>query len=102
MTRYNCKTCGACCIGQEVLLIPGDRVPPHMIDGPVMRKMLGRCIALRGRIGVDCGCSIYHQRPALCRTFAAGSDFCKRLRLEYCIDTEKPDQDPLAEMPRLR
>ena len=42
-----------------------------------------RCIALRGEVGKDASCSIYENRPEVCRIFTGGSDRCRSiLKLE--------------------
>jgi Fe-S-cluster containining protein len=101
---YDCVTCGACCYNPEnnrelgfidyVEIDPSDRImkKPELVrrlvvlDDDLVPHMrldhLHRCAALTGRLGVKVGCSIYHDRPEMCRTFKAGSKKCKELRKE--------------------
>jgi len=77
-----CNTCGACCRGLEVDAGEfGDDVPAHLTKedrllGLVMRTRKGQCIALRGTIGVSTRCSIYEDRPQVCRDFSPGCELC--------------------------
>ena len=80
MSTPNCRTCGACCVEQVILLGAGDKVPILMSDGLFMNKQGGRCIALTGRVGIDPLCSIYPNRPKICRVFLAGSRQCLEVR----------------------
>jgi Fe-S-cluster containining protein len=38
------------------------------------------CVALRGEVGVACGCSIYPDRPNVCRQFEVGEALCRDAR----------------------
>ena len=55
-------------------------------SGPFYRAMAGRlgsvCVAFRGEIGGQCGCSIYQLRPQGCRRFEVGSVLCRKSREE--------------------
>lgn len=42
----------------------------------------GRCAALRGALGRQVSCAIYHQRPKPCRTVQPGDGDCLRARAE--------------------
>lgn len=76
-----CQHCAACCVnGQLILVRPDDQVPHMMIVGYRMRMLAGRCVALTGRVGKDAACSIYEQRPEICRVFAPGSWACREVR----------------------
>jgi Fe-S-cluster containining protein len=94
---YDCQTCGACCFGLDVLLGDGEAehfertahlapltVMHHCAPGLVLRFMKKhaeseRCVALEGGVG-KCRCTIYEERPALCRELAAGSPDCVTAR----------------------
>ena len=80
-----CTACGACCATyrvsfrrQELDAAPGGWVPAALTEAinereACMRGTLNRtrrCLALRGTIGVEVGCTIYQQRPSPCRAFA--------------------------------
>lgn len=51
----------------------------------------GRCDALAGELR-KCSCSIYEDRPNLCREFEAGSPDCLEVRRKLGID-EAPGPD---------
>ena len=105
---YDCVTCGACCCNPDVnreleyldyveidprvrimrkpellrrLVVLDDKLRPHMRLGHHQR-----CVALKGRLGVEVGCGIYLDRPTVCREFEAGSKDCKKYRRERGID----------------
>ena len=42
----------------------------------------GQCVALEGTIGECVSCTIYEDRPAVCRTFEMASNDCLRARAE--------------------
>ena len=44
-----------------------------------------RCSALRGELGRSVECSVYEDRPAVCRRFEAGSEGCLKSRAERGI-----------------
>ena len=85
MTIPECQDCGICCrssVPDYVELMPSDEVPDimvRMIGGfPFMRMVgrpVGRCVALRVD-GSRCSCSIYADRPKVCREFERGSSRC--------------------------
>lgn len=101
--KYNCVKCGACCTYWHNIPISIEEMP-HIdenlkkyikisylgvsmklvdnIDTLQRPKNAGRCIALEGEVGKDIKCSIYEIRPPVCRRFEAGSDLCKKVRLE--------------------
>lgn len=83
MDAFDCLRCGACCaysatwpafIGDG----DGEGIPRDLIDFH-QRRMLchgNRCSALAGDIGSRAHCSVYRNRPLVCREFQAGSDDC--------------------------
>lgn len=82
----SCSSCDAVCCRLTVVVMPDDRVPRHLVDRnehglQVMAQGEdGWCIALdENRM---C-CSIYEQRPAICRKFAMGSAYCRDERELY-------------------
>lgn len=104
MADLDCQKCGACCLDQLVVLMPGDNVPFHMVIdkscaslehdddlpdgmtpldhcGLVMRNQFGRCVALEGRPGVEVSCKIYENRPAVCRVMQKGTQACQEIRV---------------------
>jgi Fe-S-cluster containining protein len=85
-----CLTCGACCVDQVILVSSGDHVPVLMRDGDFMRRQLGRCVALTGRVGIDPRCSIYADRPKICRVMRASVDHCDVIRGSYGLPPVRP------------
>jgi Fe-S-cluster containining protein len=105
---FDCVTCGACCYNPNdnreldyidyIEIETSDRImrKPELVrrlvvldDDLIPHMRLNhhqRCVALTGRLGVKVGCSIYHDRPDICRRFSAGSKKCKELRKERGID----------------
>jgi len=77
--RVSCATCAACCCRLEVMLLGDDGVPDRYIDedtwgGQVMRRLDdGWCAALDRD---SMRCTIYAQRPLICREFELGSADC--------------------------
>lgn len=75
----SCSTCAACCCRLEVMLLGDTGVPWRFIDeddwgGQVMRRLDdGWCAALDRD---SMRCTIYEQRPMICREFALGSADC--------------------------
>jgi Fe-S-cluster containining protein len=101
----DCRTCGACCHGDElwIRLAAGDverlgderarRLTVLVESGRgfvarSMRMTAGRCTAYRDALpdGAGCGCSIYDARPAICRAFESGSADCLAARRRRGID----------------
>lgn len=104
----DCRACGACCRGFVVNVESSDTgVPEPMIKedllwGRMMRETgcgrggdrsrnagYGRCIALRGEVGVAARCSIYEMRPAVCRDFEVGSRLCLIARRRAGLPVEE-------------
>lgn len=97
--------CGACCGTFDVWLDEGDldRIArkPHIRALTVLHhspsgwtatfmrrdESTHRCTALAGEMR-DCRCTIYEDRPELCRAFEAGSDDCLAARKRWNIDVE--------------
>ncbi len=99
--EFDCRRCGACCLTFDVLLTPGEadefadraalRSLTVLYNGPffppprfMRREADGKCAALAGGLG-DCACTIYEDRPNLCRVFEAGSDDCIEARARLGI-----------------
>ena len=84
----DCQSCGACCSysWEWPTLIgfgDGDGLPRHLIEDGRMRCNGNRCAALAGTIGEEVHCTVYEDRPLVCREFAAGSDDCLAVRREF-------------------
>lgn len=114
VSEYDCQTCGACCnspwtgAGYVTLCdIDLERLRPtglpvvHQIQGygdppEVIAKLgtkfdaLGRrvCMALDGRAGRNCSCSVYDRRPDACRRFEVGGELCRTARRRLGLPSE--------------
>lgn len=101
---HPCESCGACCAfflvsfpGSESDDIAGGLVPHGMSGrcGDTRRFMHGtetrhpRCVALQGVVGSSVSCSIYENRPTICRSFSrswennSGNMLCDRARAVF-------------------
>lgn len=100
----DCTKCGACCstdplcdsyvdaTPQEAALIPAE----HLLErGPhgwyplrVKKDRQGHtvCVAFRGVIGYRANCSIYNNRPAMCKELEPGSEACLLHRADLGIE----------------
>ena len=98
-TSVSCSSCDAVCCRLTVLVMPEDKLPRHL----VARNEHGLEVMARGEdgwcIAVDhqkmC-CSIYDQRPGICRKFAMGSAYCRAEREDYQRDMDKARLIPLT------
>lgn len=86
----DCQACGCCCAWSDtwpVLMGPrdGEGIPDDLIDfdNQRMQSWGHRCAALEGEIGCRVGCSVYADRPLVCREFQAGSDDCRMVRRRF-------------------
>jgi uncharacterized protein len=82
----HCSRCDAVCCRLTVVVVPGDKVPAHLVvhsdTGPdvMARGEDGWCVALdRGRMR----CGIYPVRPGVCRRFAMAGPYCAALREDW-------------------
>ena len=97
-TKLDCCACGACCcLGYDVLLTSEEaerfEADPRLskltwlyrssggLTAQFLRKdeKTGHCIALEGDLG-HVRCTIYSERPSLCRVFEVGSPDCLEAR----------------------
>lgn len=115
MTMLDCRTCGACCtpgrcsvpdcgcqppnyayvapddlvrlplVYQQRHLHQSSDVGAHLATKETRDGMV--CVALRGRIGGAVSCTIYDQRPDVCRAFEPGSSLCLGAREEAGLAT---------------
>lgn len=78
--RIACSTCAAACCRLEVMLITDTGVPADFIEvdkwggGSMLRLEDGWCAALDRDTML---CTIYENRPLICREFEMGSDECR-------------------------
>jgi Fe-S-cluster containining protein len=81
-----CDQCQACCCQLQVILMPGDSPPAHLVEVEehgldVMRRLDdGWCVALDRD---TMRCTIYELRPQVCRDFATGSRECRAERDDW-------------------
>ncbi|MBA1276017.1 YkgJ family cysteine cluster protein [Stutzerimonas azotifigens] len=84
----SCSTCAACCCRLEVMLISETGVPERYIEtdrwgGQVMRRLDdGWCAALDRD---SMRCTIYANRPWICREFETGSQDCLEERSDLLV-----------------
>lgn len=94
-----CTTCGACCHAWHcVSVLPAETVQPDLVweitktegdEEIVVDRYMRRdgetllCVAYKGNVGESAYCTIYEDRPTVCRIFEAGSDRCHALRRAY-------------------
>ena len=87
-----CQACGACCATSfdwprfstetDAAL---DRIPMELVDDSLsrMRCVGDRCAALAGQVGRQTACSIYDDRPEVCRACVIGDDACQIARTKH-------------------
>lgn len=84
--EVSCGRCDAICCRLTVVLDPEDRVPGHLTTRtesglPVMaRDEDGWCVAVDP---LRMHCTIYGQRPAVCRKFSMGGPYCREIRATH-------------------
>lgn len=82
----SCGHCDAVCCRLTVILSSEDDIPErmvqHSVNGPdtMARGPDGWCVAMDREL--KC-CSIYDERPEICRKFAMGSPYCVAEREDY-------------------
>lgn len=85
-SSVQCSNCQACCCQLKVMVLPDDAVPERYIDVDeygleVMNRLDdGWCAALDRD---TMRCTIYAQRPWVCREFAMGSAECREERAQW-------------------
>lgn len=82
----SCSHCDAVCCRLTVVVMPEDNVPRHLVErspsglSTMARGEEGWCVAVDP---IHMRCTIYEQRPAICRKFAMGSAYCRDERSKY-------------------
>lgn len=82
----SCDACQACCCQLQVILMPHDAPPAHLVEIEehgleVMRRLDdGWCVALDRE---TLRCTIYALRPQVCRDVATGGIECRVERDEW-------------------
>ncbi len=85
----SCSYCDAVCCRLTVVLQPDEDVPAQFVgrnEGGLRvmaRNADGWCSALDHE---RMCCSIYEQRPSICRKFAMGSAYCRDERANYTTE----------------
>lgn len=92
ISGLDCRSCGACCAysaewprfsleSEEAIA----RIPPALVDDVHgrMRCEGDRCAALAGEVGVATACTIYADRPDVCRACEPGDPECLTARRRY-------------------
>ena len=104
-SEHDCRRCGACCVNLPanaaegftswVEVAPDDEILEradlarklivHDADGVPHLRIAddGRCLALRGALGREVSCAIYHHRPSPCRRVQPGDALCRRYRAAH-------------------
>ena len=115
--KYDCTTCGACCFGKRdyvqvfahdaAVLGPArtaELVAPAVGEIPAsvgresepkrfMKMTHGRCIALNTAIPNRFLCTVYEDRPVLCRALEPGSAACLDARARMKVLSSKASRD---------
>ena len=85
-TTVSCSSCDAVCCRLTVVVMPEDRVPRHLVE----RNAHGVEVMAHGEDGwcaaidpLRMCCSIYEQRPFVCREFAMGGGDCADVREDW-------------------
>ncbi|MDX2298218.1 MAG: YkgJ family cysteine cluster protein [Xanthomonadaceae bacterium] len=92
--HIRCDACAAVCCRMTVLLMPGDLPPARYVaeDRHGMAAMAkgddGWCVALDRQ---NMCCSIYPQRPLICREFAMGGADCRDERAGWASGVSSVD-----------
>jgi Fe-S-cluster containining protein len=101
--QYNCQSCGACCVqlgpydGNSYVYLDKEEAGQMRALGlPIVEAAMGggclaavpkegaggrpACVAFAGGLGGPCGCSVYEDRPSVCREFEVGGQLCQEAR----------------------
>jgi Fe-S-cluster containining protein len=111
VTALDCRRCGACCANLPANAAEGftswveiARDDAILRRADLLRKLVvrdaggvphlrvaadGRCLALRGALGRDVACTIYHHRPSPCRRVQPGDAWCARYRAAHGLDANR-------------
>lgn len=95
----DCQSCGLCCVSNDpkwvqVSLSDANRIDIDKLQyGDVeyfaMKMKYKRCCCLIGELGVKTKCSIYENRPTICRQVEPGSQICLESILKHMSLNEK-------------
>jgi Fe-S-cluster containining protein len=119
---HPCQHCGACCASFRVAFhwmetepSMEGRVPAaftekfglHRVAMRGTQTYAPRCVALQGEVGDEVRCSIYAQRPSVCRDLQAAwehgepSAQCDKARKRYGLPPLTPDDWEACSRPAL-
>lgn len=114
-TLHPCLRCGACCasfrvafhwmeaessVGGQVPAALTERLDPHRLVMRGTQTYRPRCVALQGTVGASTQCTIYPQRPSVCRevhpAWEAGrpNPQCDRARAVHGLPPLTPNDWP--------
>ncbi|MDT9000656.1 YkgJ family cysteine cluster protein [Paucibacter sp. APW11] len=91
----DCTRCGACCAQYRVSFYWAEAAARGLDEAlteslnPWLSCMKGtsskqpRCVALAGTIGEQVACTVYEQRPEVCRELQAGQPQCLKARAAF-------------------
>jgi Fe-S-cluster containining protein len=91
--RISCGQCEAVCCRMVVVLMPEDRVPDWLIEDDqrgfqtLAKNEEGWCAAIDP---LSFRCTIYEDRPSICRKFAMGSAYCREARTAWYAPAVAP------------
>ena len=115
--KYDCTTCGACCFGKrdyvQVFAHDAARLGPartaELVAPPVgespatvgreaeprrfMKMTHGRCVALSTATPNRFLCTVYEDRPVLCRALEPGSTPCLEARARMKVLSSAASRD---------
>ena len=90
LDAFDCRACGACCAYSDSWPAfigdgDGEGIADELIDFDHGRMQChgNRCSALAGEVGGQAQCSVYPNRPLVCREFQPGSDDCIMVRRRF-------------------
>ena len=101
--EFDCQSCGACCVqlapydGNAYVCLDKEEARQMRALGlPVVEAAMGGrclgavphegtggrpvCVAFSGELGGPCDCSVYEDRPSVCRESEVGSRLCREAR----------------------
>jgi Fe-S-cluster containining protein len=96
MPLPDCTTCGGCCAfsydwpeftDESDLQMEGIPLELCDVEHGRMKCAGDRCLALTGEVGRQVSCSVYPNRPNVCRAFEPGSDDCNQVRRYFKLTT---------------
>ena len=99
-----CQSCGACCAydaGWPRFTLEDDAqiarlagLPGALLDERQagMRAVDNRCVALAGTVGTATRCTVYADRPIVCRDCMPGDDACAMARHRYGMSVPDPER----------